>query len=133
MTVTGDSAAFHAHVYFTAETRVKAEALRDRCESLLAPGSDPQIRFVGRMVDGPIGPHPEPQYELHFLGDARAKVVAMIEASRLRALVHPLTDDDLADQTTLGHWIGEPIELDISVLDPPGVNLGVPRFGKSDF
>ena len=57
----------------------------------------------------------------------------MIEASGLRALVHPLTGDDVADHTSLAHWIGEPIDLDVSVLDPPGVNQGVARFGKSDF
>jgi DOPA 4,5-dioxygenase len=47
--------------------------------------------------------------------------------------VHPLTDDDLADHTTLARWIGAPLELDLGVLDPPGMNQGVPRFGKSDF
>jgi DOPA 4,5-dioxygenase len=47
--------------------------------------------------------------------------------------VHPLTDDDLADHTTLGRWIGEPLELDLTTLDPPGMNQGVPRFGKTDF
>ena len=31
------------------------------------------------------------------------------------------------------HWIGEPVELDLNVLDPPGRNQGVPRFGKTDF
>lgn len=60
-------------------------------------------------------------------------VIAAIEATGLRALVHPLTDDDLADHTTLARWIGEPVELDVTVLDPPGVNQGVPRFGKADF
>jgi aromatic ring-cleaving dioxygenase len=57
----------------------------------------------------------------------------MIERSGLRALVHPLTHDDLADHTELGHWIGEPLELDLSTLDPPGHNQGVARFGKTDF
>ena len=33
---------------------------------LTEPGSDPRIDFVGRMVDGPIGPHPAPQFEVHF-------------------------------------------------------------------
>ena len=41
--------------------------------------------------------------------------------------------DDVADHTRLAQWIGEPIKLDVSVLDPPGVNQGVARFGKSDF
>jgi DOPA 4,5-dioxygenase len=70
---------------------------------------------------------------VHFLEDARPDVVAAIEASGLRALVHPLTDDDLADHTTLAHWIGEPVELDVTVLDPPGHNQGVARFGRTDF
>jgi DOPA 4,5-dioxygenase len=47
--------------------------------------------------------------------------------------VHPLTDDDLADHTELSRWIGEPLELDVNVLDPPGINQGVARFGKTDF
>ena len=35
------------------------------------------------------------QYEIHFLEPARDHVIATIEAAGLRALVHPLTDDDL--------------------------------------
>jgi DOPA 4,5-dioxygenase len=131
--MTASVAPFHAHIYFDPATRDAAAALRDRFDELLAPGSDPRICFVGKMVDGPIGPHPAPQYEVHFLADGREGVIALIEASGLTALVHPLTDDDLADHTTLGHWIGEPFELDITVLDPPGKNQGAARFGLSDF
>ena len=29
--------------------------------------------------------------------------------------------------------VGEPLKLDVSVLDPPGENKGIPRFGKTDF
>jgi DOPA 4,5-dioxygenase len=54
-------------------------------------------------------------------------------SSGLRALLHPLTDDDLADHMTLGRWIGTPVDLDVTVLDPKGENQGVARFGKSDF
>ena len=85
------------------------------------------------MTDGPAGPHPIPQFEVHFLQRSLPEIVAAIESSGLRALVHPLTDDDLADHTELGHWIGEPIALDLTTLDPPGFNQGVPRFGKTDF
>ena len=70
---------------------------------------------------------------MHFLASHRPAVLAAIEATGLRALVHPLTEDDLADHTSLAHWIGEPVELDVTVLDPPGVNQGIPRFGISDF
>jgi len=121
-------APFHAHIYYSDDDRPAAEALRDRF--LDTPS---QVLFVGRMMDSGVGPHPIAQYEVHFLEDARPDVVAAIENSGLRALVHPLTDDDLADHTSLGHWIGEPLDLDLTVLDPPGTNQGVPRFGNSDF
>jgi len=122
------SAPFHAHVYYSDDDRASAEALRDRFSAM-----QPRVLFVGRMMDEGVGPHPIAQYEVHFLEDARPDVVAAIEASGLRALVHPLTDDDLADHTSLAHWIGQPIDLDLTVLDPPGMNQGVERFGKSDF
>jgi aromatic ring-cleaving dioxygenase len=122
------SAPFHAHIYFSDEDRAAAEALRDHFI-----GVQPRVLFVGRMMDEGVGPHPISQYEVHFLEGARPEVVAAIEASGLRALVHPLTDDDLADHTSLAHWIGEPLELDVTVLDPPGHNQGVARFGKTDF
>ena len=121
------SAPFHAHIYYTEEDRPAAVALRDRFVA-----GRPLVLFVGQMTERGVGPHPIPQYEVHFLEDALPEVVAAIEDSGLRALVHPLTDDDLADHTSLAHWIGEPVELDVSVLDPPGQNQGVDRFGKPD-
>jgi DOPA 4,5-dioxygenase len=120
-------APYHAHVYYAAEERAAAEALRQRF------ATEPDVLFVGRMMDEGVGPHPIAQFEIHFLAPSRAGIFAAIEASGLRALVHPLTDDDLADHTTLGHWIGEPVELDVTALDPPGKNQGVARFGKTDF
>jgi len=120
-------APYHAHIYYSDLERPAASALRDRFSQRC------EILFVGQMTDRGVGPHPIPQFEAHFCESARDIVIAEITASGLRALVHPLTDDDLADHTTLANWIGEPLELDVSVLDPPGVNQGVPRFGKSDF
>jgi len=119
-------APFHAHIYYSDEQRPAALALRDRFRA------EPRIRFVGRMTDRPVGPHPIPQFEVHFEESSRAAVISAIEASGLTALVHPLTDDDLADHSSLAHWLGEPLQLDLGVLDPPGVNKGVARFGKTD-
>ena len=125
--MTSGDAPFHAHIYYSVGQRAAAEAL---CEEFRRA---PEVLFVGRMMDGPVGPHPLPQFEVHFCEASVPAITAMIEATGLRALVHPLTDNDLADHTTLARWIGEPVELDTGVLDPPGVNQGVPRFGKSDF
>lgn len=126
-------APYHAHIYYSAGQRPAAAALREEFIRLRAAGSDPHILFVGRLTDGRAGPHPIAQFEIHFLQPSLPGVTAAIEASGLRALVHPLTDDDLADHTNLAHWIGKPVDLDLAVLDPPGTNQGVARFGKTDF
>lgn len=127
-----DDAPWHAHIYYEAEERDAAETLRAAFAEMMANGDGP-VLFVGRLSDRPVGPHPIPQFGIHFPERARGQVARIIEGSSLRALVHPLTDDDLADHTALALWIGEPLDLDVSVLDPPGINQGVPRFGKSDF
>src|SRR5215813_10282801 len=124
---------FHAHIYYDASDRSAAEQLHSDLRAKKGTGDLVDVLFVGAMTDRPVGPHPIPQYEVHFRDQVRPEVTAAIAASGLRALVHPLTDDDLTDHTTLAQWIGEPLKLDLSVLDPPGKNQGVPRFGKADF
>lgn len=125
-------APWHAHVYFTAENRAAANALHARLREEARAGSDLGVLYVGDMRDRGVGPHPIPQFEIHFNEGHLARVMPVLEASGLTVLVHPLTDDDLADHTTLARWIGTPVALDLSVLDPPGKNQGVGRFGKAD-
>ena len=122
-----DDAPYHAHIYVGPAQREAAEGLHSR---LL---QDPDVLFVGRITEGKAGPHPIPQFEAHFLKGSLDRLTATIAASGLRALVHPLTDDDLADHTSLATWIGGPLDLDLATLDPPGMNQGVRRFGKTDF
>jgi DOPA 4,5-dioxygenase len=129
----GGLAPWHAHVYFTQADRAAAHALHRRFTEMKESGALPDLLFVGRPCEGPAGPHPIPQYEIHFHRRSLPAVMALLQASGLRALVHPLTHDDLADHTTLARWIGEPLVLDLTTLDPPGVNQGFARFGKSDF
>ena len=124
-------APFHAHIYFDAASRDRAVALRERLRERLAPDA---LLFVGALCEQKPGPHPVPQFECHFHESYLPRLLPALEACGLTVLVHPLTLDDLADHTTLGRWIGgAPIELDLSVLDPPGMNQGFARFGKSDF
>jgi aromatic ring-cleaving dioxygenase len=125
--VTSERQPYHAHIYYEPGERSAANRLLQRL------ARSRFVLFAGELRDEPVGPHPKAQFEVHFREDAVAQVVALIKETGLTALVHPLTDDDLADHTTLARWIGEPVQLDVSVLDPPGVNQGIPRFGKSDF
>lgn len=128
-----EDAPYHAHIYHEAEQRAASDALHARLAELKETGELADLLMVGKLRERPVGPHPLPQFEIHFLKRALPDILPLIEAAGLRALVHPLTDDDLADHTSLAHWIGAPLELDLSVMDPPGRNQGVPRFGKVDF
>jgi len=119
---------YHAHIYFDAASRPAAEALASRFRHEVDG-----IRFVGSLKAANAGPHPQPQFEVHFSYGVLPAVRQLIAATAFTALIHPLTDDDLADHTTLAEWIGKPLPLDLSTLDPPGHNQGVARFGKADF
>jgi DOPA 4,5-dioxygenase len=126
-------APYHAHIYYDAASRALAETAQHVLRERMVSGELAQLLFVGRLRDGQAGPHPLPQFEIHFTADALPAVREFLRASGLRALIHPLTDDDLADHTRLAEWIGAPLDLDLTTLDPPGHNKGVARFGISDF
>jgi aromatic ring-cleaving dioxygenase len=129
----GSDAAYHAHIYYASGQRAAAAALHSRLIASKESGELPRLLFVGELRDRKVGPHPVPQFEIHFTADALPPILPVLEASGLTILVHPLTDDDLADHTTLAHWIGRPLDLDLTTLDPPGMNQGIARFAKSDF
>ena len=124
-------APYHAHVYYDVADRGVAERLHRNLSTAKLAGELANVLFVGEMRDKAVGPHPKPQFEIHFLEHALPRILPLIKATGLTALVHPLTDDDLADHTSLALWIGDPLPLDEAVLDPPGKNQGVARFGKS--
>ena len=126
-------APYHAHVYYSPAERAVAAALRDRLCAVRPDDPLSAIRFVGELRDRKAGPHITSQFEIHFEERLLPLVEPELKRSGLRVLIHPLTLDDLGDHTYLGRWIGEPLELDLTVLDPPGVNQGIARFGKSDF
>lgn len=126
-------APYHAHVYYVHEQRDRAEALNTRLGEMKESGEISRLLYVGQLRDRKVGPHPIPQFEIHFTKEVLSQILRLLEASGLTSLVHPLTDDDLADHTRLAHWIGTPIELDLTTLDPPGVNQGIARFSKTDF
>lgn len=128
-----NEAPWHAHIYYAPGDRGRAEAFRGRLIGLKDSRKAPQLLFIGELRDQKMGPHPVPQFEVHFTAGLVPMIEGIIRESGLTALVHPLTSDDLADHTHLGQWIGSPIDLDLSVLDPPGINQGFARFGKTDF
>jgi DOPA 4,5-dioxygenase len=108
MTDTADIRGFHAHVYFDAETRTTAEQLRDAIAQRFGVS-------VGKMHQGPVGPHKKAMFQVTIATAQFAAIVPwlMVNRRELSVLVHPQTNDDFADHTVLPLWMGEVIPLDI--------------------
>jgi DOPA 4,5-dioxygenase len=111
MTDTADIRGFHAHVYFDADTRVTAVELRDAVAKRFGVS-------VGKMYDGPVGPHMKAMFQVTIACEQFAAVVPWLMMNRgpLSVLVHPRTNDDFADHTTLPLWMGEVIPLDMEFM-----------------
>ena len=102
---------YHAHVYYDAATKPKATQLR---EALLAKFKvEP-----GGFSDAPVGPHPVSQFNVIFETPAFPDVVPWLMLNRdgLDILVHPLTDSSYNDHTALAMWLGNPVDLNTSML-----------------
>ena len=105
-------AAYHAHVYFEADTAAAAERL---CTE--AGG-----RFgvkVGRFHHKLVGPHPCWSCQLAFNADEFDALIPWLDQHRrqLTILVHGVTGDDLADHTGHAAWLGAAVELNLSIFD----------------
>ena len=102
---------YHAHVYYNAETKTKAERLR----AALAE----QFKVeAGGLSDEPRGPHPVPQFAAIFETPEFEKVVPWLMLNRdgLDVLVHPLTDSSYNDHTAYAMWLGAPVPLKTEIL-----------------
>jgi aromatic ring-cleaving dioxygenase len=102
---------YHAHVYYSPQTRAIAERLRS------AIGERFEAR-LGSWHDEPVGPHPISMYQVAFAGEEFSGLVPWLMLNRegLDVLVHPLTDDSVADHTRFAAWLGTPLPLRLDVL-----------------
>ncbi len=102
---------FHAHVYYQAETKAKAENLRAAIDRKFDT-------TLGRWHDRPIGPHPEWSYQVAFAPEVFGQLVPWLALNRdgLTVFVHPQTGDDLADHTDFAIWLGDQAKLHLDTL-----------------
>src|SRR5689334_8154619 len=68
---------WHAHIYFDANSRDAAWALRARI-----PGALGNVVTIGRFHERPVGPHPQWSFQLAFAPDALAHVVSWLVLHR---------------------------------------------------
>ncbi len=107
---------YHAHVYYDAETKPQAAAVRARFEARFDTGRG-NIR-LGRWHDAPIGPHPMGSYQIAFAPAMFAEIVPWLALNRrgLTVFIHPETGDDVTDHDDYAIWLGEQRQIDLSVL-----------------
>jgi aromatic ring-cleaving dioxygenase len=103
---------YHAHLYYAPGTRSIAERLRTAISERF-----PRAR-VGNWHDEPVGPHPVAMYQVAFAVEDFPTLVPWLMLNRedLNILVHPLTDDSVADHTRFALWLGSPLPLRVDVL-----------------
>lgn len=103
---------FHAHIYYDDDTRAAAAAVREALDRQFPVE-------LGRWRDEPVGPHPEPMYQVAFAGEHFAAITQWLMLNRrgLTVFVHPNTGDDLADHRDHPLWMGRMLELRLDIFD----------------
>lgn len=104
---------FHAHVYYTPDTRATAERLR--AEAVTMAGGR---LVVYALSDGPRGPHVTPMFGIDIPAADLSEVIGylMVNHGPHAVLIHPVTGNELMDHTHHAMWIGQPQPLDLARL-----------------
>lgn len=103
--------AYHAHVYFDAQTVVFASQLcREAGERFRVT--------IGRVHEKLVGPHPKWSCQIKFTSRDFDQLIPWLDENRngLSVLVHALSGNELADHTEYAYWLGDPLKLDLSVF-----------------
>lgn len=111
-----DGEAFHAHIYYrNPDERAAAERVRSAIEARFP------VR-LGRWRDEPVGPHPEPMFQVAFAAAVFPQIVPwlMLHREGLVVLVHPETGRPRDDHLKRAAWMGAMLPLDGSVLPEEG-------------
>ena len=104
--------AYHAHVYFGQDTLESASGLCQKAGELFG-------LKVGRVHQKPVGPHPMWSCQITFAAKHFEEFIPWIEENRngLTVFVHALTGDDLKDHTEYAYWLGDSVELKLSIFN----------------
>jgi aromatic ring-cleaving dioxygenase len=106
-------ASWHAHIYFDADTRDSAWALRETIAAELGDAVE-----IGRFHERPVGPHPMWSYQLAVTNERFASVFSwlVVNHGKLDVFVHPNTGDALRDHRDAAVWIGHSYSLNLTAL-----------------
>jgi DOPA 4,5-dioxygenase len=103
--------AYHAHVYFDADSRDRAWALRGKIIASF------NIE-IGRFHEKPVGPHPRYSYQIAFDATLFGSLIPWLAHHRegLTVFVHSQSGDDWIDHTQNIIWLGPSVPLNIAMF-----------------
>jgi aromatic ring-cleaving dioxygenase len=118
---------FDAHIYYHPENRGEAVLLREKV--LLELGSLPI--FVSALIDKKVGPHPTFMFEICFSTELVEEIRDWLNRNRahLTVLLHTVPGNDPKDHSAGAEWLGDPVKLDFSQLDPEPAVVGAAGAG----
>lgn len=104
---------YHCHIYFTQNS--KSQVLSG-LESLMNQNFK-SLRLM-QIVERPIGPHPKPMIELHFIDTDKSNIIEYLknkpEFSSI--LIHEVTGNDYLDHTDKATWLGTILYLNFNAF-----------------
>lgn len=94
---------YHAHIYYTPETREIAARLRQKVEDEFD-----EAVVVGRWRDFVVGPHTEWMFQVVFEPELMPEIVPFLMTNRdgLSILVHPESGNGYNDHVHYPIWLG---------------------------
>ncbi|MFT5614830.1 MAG: aromatic ring-cleaving dioxygenase [Granulosicoccus sp.] len=104
--------AYHAHVYFDANTVEQARALCQQAAGLFGV-------TMGRVHEKTVGPHPMWSCQLAASPAQFVDLLPWLTLNRggLIVFAHPETGNGLADHRDHGIWLGTGLELKLSIFN----------------
>ncbi len=102
---------YHAHVYFSEATRAPARELREAIDAQFDVA-------MGRWHEKEVGPHPRWSYQVAFEPAVFHELVPWLMLNRrgLTIFLHPNSGDGLADHRDHPTWMGEMLDLKLSMF-----------------
>lgn len=104
--------AWHAHIYYTVDTKPAALRLREWI------GARFPAAVLGRWHDAKVGPHPTSMYQIAFTGGLFPTLAPFLAMNRmgLTILLHPESGRPKDDHLHNAMWMGAVLPLDASIL-----------------
>ena len=103
---------YHAHIYYhDAATRKTAGRVREQ----LAKNFEVEL---GRWRDEPVGPHPQPMYQVAFRKGQFPRIIPWLMENRdgLTIFIHPNSGDGLGDHSFRALWMGKVLRLRLGMF-----------------